>query len=139
MGIEFFDPIFLIPFVSIAFTVFAVCGLTNAYNIIDGFNGLAGMVGVLTLLSLSYVGFQTNDNLVFILGMTLIGAILGFFFWNYPKGKIFLGDGGAYLIGFWIANLIVAFVEQIFKRFKTDRTQMCQSTRLAIDHVRMTI
>lgn len=110
MGIEFFDPIFLIPFVSIAFTVFAVCGLTNAYNIIDGFNGLAGMVGVLTLLSLSYVGFQTNDTLVFILGMTLIGAILGFFFWNYPKGKIFLGDGGAYLIGFWIAFISILLV-----------------------------
>ena len=110
MGIELFDLLFLIPFVSIAFTVFAVCGLTNAYIIIDGFNGLASMVGVLTLLSLSYVGFQTNDTLVFILGMTLIGAILGFFCWNYPKGKIFLGDGGAYLIGFWIAFISILLV-----------------------------
>jgi len=109
-GIIVLDPIFLIPFVSIVFTVFAVCGLTNAYNIIDGFNGLAGMVGILTLLSLSYVGFQENDSLVFILGMVLIGAILGFFFWNYPKGKIFLGDGGAYLIGFWIAFLTILLV-----------------------------
>ena len=109
-GIEVLDPIFLMPFVSIAFTVFAVCGLTNAYNIIDGFNGLASMVGILTLLSLSYIGFQVNDSLVFILGMVLIGAILGFFFWNYPKGKIFLGDGGAYLIGFWIALLTILLV-----------------------------
>jgi UDP-N-acetylmuramyl pentapeptide phosphotransferase/UDP-N-acetylglucosamine-1-phosphate transferase len=42
--------------------------------------------------------------------MTLIGAILGFFFWNYPKGKIFLGDGGAYLIGFWIAFISILLV-----------------------------
>jgi len=110
IGIEVIDPIFLVPFVSIAFTIFAVCGLTNAYNIIDGFNGLSSMVGILTLLSLSYVGFQVNDSLVFILGMVLIGAILGFFFWNYPKGKIFLGDGGAYLIGFWIALLSILLV-----------------------------
>jgi len=110
IGLEVLDPIFLVPFVSIAFTIFAVCGLTNAYNIIDGFNGLASMVGILTLLSLSYVGFQVNDSLVFILGMVLIGAILGFFFWNYPKGKIFLGDGGAYLIGFWIALLSILLV-----------------------------
>jgi UDP-N-acetylmuramyl pentapeptide phosphotransferase/UDP-N-acetylglucosamine-1-phosphate transferase len=110
MGIEIFDRLFLIPFVSIAFTVFAICGLTNAYNIIDGFNGLASIVGVLTLLSLSYIGFQTSDTLIFILGMTLIGGILGFFFWNYPKGKIFLGDGGAYIIGFWIAFISILLV-----------------------------
>jgi UDP-N-acetylmuramyl pentapeptide phosphotransferase/UDP-N-acetylglucosamine-1-phosphate transferase len=110
IGLEVLDPIFLVPLVSMAFTIFAVCGLTNAYNIIDGFNGLASMVGILTLLSLSYVGFQVNDSLVFILGMVLIGAILGFFFWNYPKGKIFLGDGGAYLIGFWIALLTILLV-----------------------------
>jgi len=110
IGIEVFDPIFLIPFVSIGFTVFAVCGLTNSYNIIDGFNGLASMVGILTLLSISYVGFQVNDSLIFILGMVLVGAIFGFFFWNYPMGKIFLGDGGAYLIGFWIALLTILLV-----------------------------
>jgi UDP-N-acetylmuramyl pentapeptide phosphotransferase/UDP-N-acetylglucosamine-1-phosphate transferase len=42
--------------------------------------------------------------------MVLIGAIFGFFFWNYPRGKIFLGDGGAYLIGFWIALLTILLV-----------------------------
>ena len=110
IGIKLFDPIFLIPFVSILFTVFAVCGLTNAYNIIDGFNGLASMVAALTLMSLCYVGFQNNDSLIFILGMILIGSILGFFFWNYPKGSIFLGDGGAYLIGFWIAFVTILLV-----------------------------
>jgi UDP-N-acetylmuramyl pentapeptide phosphotransferase/UDP-N-acetylglucosamine-1-phosphate transferase len=40
----------------------------------------------------------------------MIGAILGFFIWNYPKGSIFLGDGGSYLIGFWIAVLSVLLV-----------------------------
>ena len=37
----------------------------------------------------------------------MAGAILGFFIWNYPQGLIFLGDGGAYLIGFWIAVLSI--------------------------------
>jgi UDP-N-acetylmuramyl pentapeptide phosphotransferase/UDP-N-acetylglucosamine-1-phosphate transferase len=110
VGVNQLNTIFVIPLVSIAFTVFAITGLTNAYNIIDGFNGLASLVAVLTLGSLCYVGFKVNDPLIFILGMVMIGSIFGFFFWNYPKGNIFLGDGGAYIIGFWIASLTVLLV-----------------------------
>jgi UDP-N-acetylmuramyl pentapeptide phosphotransferase/UDP-N-acetylglucosamine-1-phosphate transferase len=40
----------------------------------------------------------------------MIGALLGFLVWNYPKGKIFLGDGGAYLLGFWLAEISVLLV-----------------------------
>jgi UDP-N-acetylmuramyl pentapeptide phosphotransferase/UDP-N-acetylglucosamine-1-phosphate transferase len=40
----------------------------------------------------------------------MAGAILGFFVWNYPRGLIFLGDGGAYLIGFWVAIISVILV-----------------------------
>jgi len=110
VGIEIFDFIFLVPLIPVVFTVFAICGLTNAYNIIDGFNGLASMVAILTLISLCYVGFKCNDSLIVILTLVPIGAILGFFFWNYPKGLIFLGDGGAYLIGFWIAFVSIFIV-----------------------------
>ena len=39
-----------------------------------------------------------------------IGSLLGFLLWNYPRGLIFLGDGGAYLIGFWIAELSLLLV-----------------------------
>jgi UDP-GlcNAc:undecaprenyl-phosphate/decaprenyl-phosphate GlcNAc-1-phosphate transferase len=40
----------------------------------------------------------------------MAGGVLGFLVWNYPRGKIFLGDGGAYLIGFWLAELCVLLV-----------------------------
>src|SRR5260221_7905829 len=40
----------------------------------------------------------------------MIAALLGFLAWNSPKGKIFLGDGGAYLLGFWLAELSVLLV-----------------------------
>jgi UDP-N-acetylmuramyl pentapeptide phosphotransferase/UDP-N-acetylglucosamine-1-phosphate transferase len=40
----------------------------------------------------------------------MIGALLGFLAWNYPKGKVFLGDGGAYLLGFWLAEISVLLV-----------------------------
>jgi len=99
-----------IPFISIIFTAFAITGLTNAYNIIDGFNGLASMVGILTLGALAYTSFIYSDVHLVYLSLLMLVTILGFFIWNYPKGLIFLGDGGAYLIGFWIATISILLV-----------------------------
>jgi UDP-GlcNAc:undecaprenyl-phosphate GlcNAc-1-phosphate transferase len=103
---------FLLSFsvISIVFSIFAITGLANAYNIIDGFNGLASMVGIITLLGLAYVGFVVGDTLIVFLSLIMAGSILGFFILNYPGGYIFLGDGGAYLIGFWIGVLSVLLV-----------------------------
>lgn len=110
LGILGLDFIFTIPYVAALFTIFAITGLANAYNIIDGFNGLASMVAILTLLAIAYVGFLFSDTLIIYLSLVMAGSILGFFIWNYPRGLIFLGDGGAYLIGFWIASLSVMIV-----------------------------
>ena len=96
--------------ISIVFTVFAITGLANAYNIIDGFNGLSSMVAMITLAAISYMGYLMKDPLLIYLGFIMIGGILGFFIWNYPRGLIFLGDGGAYLIGFWIAVLSILLI-----------------------------
>jgi len=104
------DYIFYLPPLAILFSVFAITGLANAYNIIDGFNGLSSMAGMITLMALGYVGLEVSDSLITYASFSLIAAILGFFIWNYPRGLIFLGDGGAYLIGFWIAILSVLIV-----------------------------
>jgi UDP-GlcNAc:undecaprenyl-phosphate GlcNAc-1-phosphate transferase len=95
---------------SILFTCIAIAGLSNAYNIIDGFNGLASMVGIISLLALASVAFRVGDISLVIAALTMVGAIGGFFIWNYPRGLIFLGDGGAYLIGFWIGILSILLV-----------------------------
>jgi len=112
LGIPGFDITLSVPAISIGFTVFAITGLANAYNIIDGFNGLSSMVGIITLLALGYLGLKFSDPTVIFLSFTMVGAILGFFLLNYPRGLIFLGDGGAYLIGFWIATLSVILVNR---------------------------
>ena len=95
------------PFVAIAITCFAVGGVANAFNIIDGYNGLSAMVAVIILSGITYVAFQVGDSSIMIAALGMIGALLGFLVWNYPRGLIFLGDGGAYLVGFWIAELSV--------------------------------
>jgi UDP-N-acetylmuramyl pentapeptide phosphotransferase/UDP-N-acetylglucosamine-1-phosphate transferase len=104
------DVLLAIPIISIAFTCFAVAGVANSFNLIDGFNGLASGVALMILLAIAYVAFQVGDYGILLSSFAAIGAIAGFLFWNYPKGLIFLGDGGAYLIGFWIAELCVLLV-----------------------------
>ena len=109
LDIPYLDIIFSLWGVGAVFTVFAITGLTNAYNLIDGFNGLASMTGILTLLVIALASFLVNDMLITHLCLAMVGSLSGFFIFNYPKGNIFLGDGGAYLIGFWIAGLSVLF------------------------------
>ena len=88
------------PFVAIAITCFAVGGVANAFNIIDGYYGLAAMVAVIILSGIAYLAFQVSDHSIMITALAMIGALLGFLVWNYPRSLIFLGDGGAYLVGF---------------------------------------
>lgn len=95
------------PIVAIAITCFAVGGVANAFNIIDGYHGLSAMVAVMILAGITYVAFQVGDHAIMIAALAMIGALAGFLVWNYPRGLIFLGDGGAYLVGFWIAELSV--------------------------------
>ena len=105
-----FDALLQWPIFAIAFTAFAVGGVANAINIIDGYNGLVGGYAVLVLAAFAWVAFNVGDPVVLSASLTMAGALLGFLIWNYPKGKIFFGDGGAYLLGFWLAELSVLLV-----------------------------
>jgi UDP-N-acetylmuramyl pentapeptide phosphotransferase/UDP-N-acetylglucosamine-1-phosphate transferase len=96
--------------VSCIVTVLAVAALANAINIIDGFNGLASMVAMMMFASLAYVAFRLSDPIVLSASLIMMGAVLGFFIWNFPAGLIFLGDGGAYFIGFMLAELAISLV-----------------------------
>jgi len=96
--------------IAIPFTLFAIVGVTNAINIIDGFNGLAGGVSIIVLSAFAMVSYIQDDQLILNICLILIFAILGFLVCNFPKGKIFLGDGGAYFIGFLLAIISILLV-----------------------------
>ena len=105
---------YLISFsaVSFLFTCFAVGGLTNAINIIDGLNGLASGSVSLILGGLAVIAWMNGDILVMKLCFWGISATFGFMLLNYPFGRIFLGDGGAYLAGFWLAECSVLLLKR---------------------------
>ena len=97
---------------SVLLTVFVITGVANAVNIIDGFNGLASMCVLMMILALGYVAFQVGDTFIFTAALITAGAVLGFFVWNFPAGLIFLGDGGAYLLGFLLGELSILLVHR---------------------------
>lgn len=96
--------------ISLVVTVVAVGGCTHALNIVDGMNGLAGMVATLMALSIGLVALQVGDIPIFLIAAALASATLGFLVWNFPFGRVFLGDGGAYFLGFMLAELAVQLV-----------------------------
>lgn len=95
--------------ISVLFTAFAVGGVANAINIIDGFNGLTAGVALIMLTAFGLIAREVGDIPLAFTCWVIAGAVFGFFLVNWPFGKIFLGDGGAYFLGFtlaWIAILL---------------------------------
>jgi len=97
------------PF-AIAFTVFAVGGVANAINIIDGYNGLAGGHAVIVLAAFAYVSAQVGDSFLFASALAMMGALLGFLAWNYPHGKSSWATAAPTCFGFWLGELSVLIV-----------------------------
>ncbi len=99
------DWLLTFPGVAFALTLLVVAGFINSVNIIDGFHGLASGTVIIMLLGLASLAMRVDDGLVFRLSLITAVATLGFAIWNWPFGKIFLGDGGAYLLGLWVVEL----------------------------------
>ncbi len=90
---------------SLPLTVFWLVAIPNIINLIDGMDGLAGGFGLFLCLTLAFVGYVGSFPEVILISILMAGAISGFLFFNFPPARIFLGDGGAYLIGFFVATV----------------------------------
>ena len=98
------------PWIAIGFTIFACAGATHAVNLIDGVNGLSGMWAVSAALSLALIAHTVDLDSHASALLLFASAVAGFLLVNYPWGKIFLGDAGAYVIGHvlsWVAVSIL--------------------------------
>lgn len=97
--------------IAVLFTAFAVGGVANAINMIDGFNGLAAGTVLICLTAMGFMAWQVQDIEIVTLTLIIGATTIGFLLVNFPYGKIFLGDGGAYALGFmlsWIAVMLSA-------------------------------
>jgi UDP-N-acetylmuramyl pentapeptide phosphotransferase/UDP-N-acetylglucosamine-1-phosphate transferase len=98
--------------ISLLFTLLIVGGAVNSLNIIDGFNGLLGGYSILAFLAIAYVAYTLGDDLILQLSLISTISVFGFFIFNFPFGKIFMGDGGAYFLGFILAIVSLMLVDR---------------------------
>lgn len=103
--------IYELPYtVSVLFTLFVFIVIINAMNLIDGINGLAGGIGTIASIAFgSFFLFNGNMNAAAIAFATA-GSLLAFLRYNFLDAKIFMGDGGALVIGFVMSILCTRFL-----------------------------
>lgn len=101
-----------LPLLTLLVTAFAISGLIHAMNIVDGLNGLLSGISIAALAAIATVGHQVGDPIIVQIAIMMVAAIAGFAVFNFPGGKLFAGDGGAYLIGFVLAVLVVALTHR---------------------------
>ncbi|MBG53037.1 MAG: UDP-phosphate N-acetylglucosaminyl 1-phosphate transferase [Rhodobiaceae bacterium] len=109
-GIAYLDVIVSFAPVGIVLTVFATAGVCNAFNLIDGLNGLSAGTGGLVAAGIATIGYNAGNPDFAKLSILLIAALAGFLVFNFPLGKLFLGDAGAYSLGHilaWFGILLV--------------------------------
>jgi len=94
---------------SLAYTVLWVFGITNAFNFLDNTDGLSAGVAMVCSLLLGVVGVQTGQHLMTWLALALAGAAAGFLVFNFPPAKVYMGDAGSLFLGFTLSVLTILF------------------------------
>lgn len=112
VGIPGIDTLWLVPGFGAAFTALALSGVSNGFNLIDGLNGLFAVAALGANGALWYIAVHSGVDDLAPLHVVLAGALLGFVLLNYPFGKLFMGDAGAYTVGFFMAWAAVFLVTQ---------------------------
>ena len=110
-SLDFFELGKFSAWFSYPLTVFVIVILINAFNLIDGIDGLAGSIATILSLVLgiwfSINGFWSYASLCFI----MLGALLGFLYYNWSPAKIFMGDTGSLIIGFFCTVMLIVFLQ----------------------------
>ena len=105
VGIPGVDSVFAFYGVAIAFSAVAVGGVANSINLIDGFHGLATGTLLIIFLTFGIVYARVGDDTMVMVSITMMLLVSGFFLVNFPMGKLFLGDAGAYFTGYMVGVL----------------------------------
>ena len=89
------------------FYILSMVAVANGMNLIDGVNGLCGAVALSILSALLFISYKTADITMLFLIFNLILLLIPFMLMNYPYGRIFLGDLGAYSLGLIVSMLTI--------------------------------
>jgi UDP-GlcNAc:undecaprenyl-phosphate GlcNAc-1-phosphate transferase len=103
IGLVWGDDTVRLGLASSVVALFFMVGVTNAINLSDGLDGLAAGLALVSALALAVLGYQTNEQLPLTLMLALAGSLMGFLRFNSHPARVFMGDNGAYFIGFTLA------------------------------------
>ena len=112
LGLPFTDASLHFGAFSILATILWFVAIMNLINLIDGLDGLAGGIGCMLMVLLAYLAISKGSFIPGVLALGMIGAIVGFLFHNFPPAKVYMGDSGAYSIGYVIAALSLLNAEK---------------------------
>jgi UDP-GlcNAc:undecaprenyl-phosphate/decaprenyl-phosphate GlcNAc-1-phosphate transferase len=107
LGVPILDTLLAYWPIVVLSTILMVVGFTQAMNIVDGLNGLSSGLAILMLCVTAWAAHLAGDAFIARSALLLAAATLGFWVINFPRGLMFLGDGGAYFLGFVLAVLWV--------------------------------
>lgn len=93
------------------FTILAIVGVTNAFNLIDGIDGLAGGLSFMSLVTLGIFLTMSGDKGFALIAFALAGSVLAFLYFNMNPARIFMGDTGSLVLGFVIAILCTRLIQ----------------------------
>jgi len=106
-GFSNLDFLFKQPAIAVAFTVIALTGVSQSFNLLDGLHGLCAFTALIVALCLALIADKGGQvDLVRALGW-LAAALIGFLILNFPHGRVFLGDAGATCLGFILSGIAV--------------------------------
>ena len=92
------------PVVSVIWIVFVI----NAVNFIDGIDSLATLVAITIAVAFGVIAWLRVDVFSIVIMTALAGSLIGFYRWNRPPAKIFMGDSGSLFIGLLLAACSIA-------------------------------
>ena len=92
---------------SYAFSILVITFFINAYNLIDGIDTLSSSIGMFVLVCFGLVFLYNSAYLETVLAFSVFGALLGFWFYNKPPAKIFMGDSGTLSMGLLMAYFAI--------------------------------
>tara|TARA_Y100000310_G_scaffold282675_1_gene304079 strand:- start:1906 stop:2919 length:1014 start_codon:yes stop_codon:yes gene_type:complete len=107
INIPFLGPISIGLLYPLVLIPLGVAGAATTYNFLAGFNGLESGQGIIILSFLSFVAYATGSAWLAIIGLCMVGALLGFYFYNKFPAKVFPGDSMTYAIGVLIASMAI--------------------------------
>ncbi len=92
-------------------SIFTIVVVTNSFNLIDGVDGLAASVGIIASTVFGFWFYSAGVTQYSILASCMVGALMGFLYYNRAPAKIFMGDTGSLIVGVILSILAIKFIE----------------------------